>query len=77
VDAGESVAQGRAATRLPSVETIAGGIEGGIGVETFEILRSHMDYVALVNDSEICAAMSCAMDMREKVSSRSGFRSQP
>jgi len=52
-----SIAQERAATRLPSIETIAGGIEGGIGVQTFEILRTRMDRVALVDDSQIRAAM--------------------
>lgn len=57
-----SLAQERAVTRLPSVETIAGGIEGGIGVQTFEILRTRMDHVALVDDSEIRAAMRWMLD---------------
>jgi threonine dehydratase len=57
-----SLARGRAATRMPSVETIAGGIEGGIGAQTFEILRTRMDHVALVNDSDIRAAMRWMLD---------------
>jgi len=53
---------GRAATRLPSGETLAGGIEGGIGEQTFEILRTRVDHIALVNDAEICAALRWMLD---------------
>jgi len=53
---------GRAATRLPSSETLAGGIEGGIGEQTFEILRTRVDHIALVNDAEICAALRWMLD---------------
>jgi len=60
-----SLAQGRAATRLPSVETVARGIEGGIGVQTFEILRTRMDCVALVDDSQIRAAMRWMLDVHQ------------
>ena len=52
-----SLEQGRAVTRLPSVETIAGGIEGGIGELTFGILRERIDHIAHTNDAEIAAAM--------------------
>lgn len=53
---------GRAATRLPSGETLAGGIEGGIGEQTFEILRTRVDRIALVNDAEISAALRWMLD---------------
>ncbi|MFZ0735843.1 MAG: pyridoxal-phosphate dependent enzyme [Candidatus Acidiferrales bacterium] len=52
-----SLEQGRAATRMPSGETLAAGIEGGIGAQTFEILRRRVDHVALINDAQICDAM--------------------
>jgi threonine dehydratase len=48
-----SLERGHAVTRLPAVETAAGGIEGGIGRKTFEILRSRVDRVALVSEGEI------------------------
>lgn len=48
-----SLERGHAVTRLPAVETAAGGIEGGIGRKTFEILRSRVDRVALVSEREI------------------------
>jgi len=52
-----SLEQGRAVTRLDCRETLAAGIEGGIGARTFEILRSRVDQVALVSDLEIRAAV--------------------
>ena len=48
-----SLERGHAVTRLPAVETAAGGIEGGIGRKTFEILRSRIGRVALVSEREI------------------------
>jgi threonine dehydratase len=48
-----SLERGEAVTRLPAVDTSAGGIEGGIGRKTFEILRSRIDRVALVSEREI------------------------
>src|SRR5439155_14590005 len=37
-----SLEAGRAVTRLPAVETAAGGIEGGLGAVPFEVLRSRI-----------------------------------
>jgi threonine dehydratase len=48
-----SLDQGQAVTKLPAVETLAGGIEGGIGALTFEVLRGRIDDVALVSEAEI------------------------
>jgi threonine dehydratase len=47
LDAGEAI------TRLPVVETLAGGVEGGIGARTFAVLRPLVDSVALVSEAEI------------------------
>ena len=57
-----SFERGKAATRLPSGETRAGGIEGGIGEQTFGILRSRVDKIALVHDAQICVAMRWMLD---------------
>jgi threonine dehydratase len=48
-----SLEAGHAITRLPAVETLAGGVEGGIGARTFPVLQPLVDRVALVNETEI------------------------
>ncbi len=56
-----SLAAGRAITKLPAVDTMAGGVEGGIGELTFEILKSRIDRVAVVNEEEIAGAVQWMM----------------
>ncbi len=48
-----SLDAGHAITRLPAVETMAGGVEGGIGSRTFAVLQPLVDQVALVSEAEI------------------------
>jgi threonine dehydratase len=48
-----SLDAGHAITRLPAVETLAGGVEGGIGARTFPVLQPLVDDVALVSEAEI------------------------
>jgi threonine dehydratase len=48
-----SLDAGHAITRLPAVETMAGGVEGGIGARTFSVLQPLVDHVALVTEAEI------------------------
>ena len=48
-----SMDAGQAITRLPAVETMAGGVEGGIGARTFPVLAPLVDQVALVSEEEI------------------------
>jgi threonine dehydratase len=48
-----SLDAGRAITKLPAVETLAGGVEGGIGALTFGVLGPRVDRVALVSEDEI------------------------
>jgi threonine dehydratase len=52
-----SLERGSAVTRMPSGESLAAGIEGGIGSETFEILKTRVDDTPLVDDAEICEAV--------------------
>ena len=52
-----SLERGEAVTRLPAVETTAGGIEGGLGRKPFEILRSRVDRVALVSEADLFQAV--------------------
>lgn len=48
-----SLDAGHAITKLPAVETMAGGVEGGIGALTFSVLAPLVDRVALVTEDEI------------------------
>ena len=48
-----SLESGVAVTKLPAVETLAGGIEGGIGEKPFAILKSRINDVALLSEEEI------------------------
>jgi threonine dehydratase len=57
-----SLERGQAVTRLPAIETSAGGIEGGIGAKPFEILRTRVDRVALVSEEEILEAVRWVLD---------------
>ncbi len=51
-----SLEQGRAVTAMPPIDTLAGGIEGGIGVNTFSILKDHVQRVALVSEAQLWRA---------------------
>ena len=53
-----SIASGEAVTRLPAIDTLAGGVEGGLGRLPFEVLRRRVrpEHVALVEEPEIRAA---------------------
>lgn len=44
---------GHAVTKLPAIETVAGGIEGGLGVKCFEVLKYPIGDVALLSEEEI------------------------
>jgi len=48
-----SIEAGHAITKLPAVETMAGGIEGGIGALAFGVLEEFVDAVASFSEDEI------------------------
>lgn len=52
-----SMEQGKAITRMPSIETLAGGIEGGLGEKCFNILKTRIDEVALIKEEELREAV--------------------
>lgn len=56
-----SLQLGSAVTKLPALETIAGGVEGGLGASCFEYLKSRIDQVALVTEDEIIQAFRWIM----------------
>ena len=51
-----SLERGEAVLTLPAVETMAAGVEGGIGRHTFAVLKSRVDDVVLVREDEVRAA---------------------
>jgi threonine dehydratase len=52
-----SLEKGEAVTRLPAIETVAGGIEGGIGAVSFPYLQGTVDEVVLLSEEEIKAGV--------------------
>jgi threonine dehydratase len=52
-----SLERGEAVTELPPIETVAGGIEGGIGSLTFAVLRDLINGVLLVSEHDILEAV--------------------
>ena len=57
-----SLERGEAVTRLPAVQTSAGGLEGGIGRKTFAVLRSRVGRVALISEEEIFEAVRWTLE---------------
>jgi threonine dehydratase len=49
----ESLEKGYAVTKLPPVDTVAGGLEGGIGEKCFEVLKDRISDVLLCSEEEI------------------------
>ena len=62
-----SLSRGEAVTRLPAAQTSAGGIEGGIGKKPFEVLRSRVDRVALLSESELFEGVRFLLDVHQYV----------
>ena len=60
-----SLDAGRAITRLPSINTIAGGIEGGFGKLPFSVIQSRVQQAAMVSESEIYAGMLWMLDQHQ------------
>jgi len=48
-----SFEKNKAMTYMPSIVTLAGGIEGGLGAKCFEILKSRIDKIALISEQEL------------------------
>ena len=57
-----SLNAGRAITRLPAIDTIAGGIEGGFGKLPFSVIQTRVHQVAMVSESEIYSGMQWMLD---------------
>jgi threonine dehydratase len=60
-----SLERGEAVTRLPPVETAAGGLEGGIGRTGFEALKARVDAVALLSEEEIFGGVRFVLESHQ------------
>lgn len=52
-----SLEGGRPMTYMPSIETLASGLEGGLGANCFEILKTRVDSIALIKEEELKEAL--------------------
>jgi threonine dehydratase len=52
-----SLERGTAVTELPPIQTLAVGIEGGIGTLTFSVLKNIVDELVLLTETEIIDAV--------------------
>ena len=53
-----SLERGRAVTRLPGIETMAGGLEGGMGATNFELLKGRVREAVRCTEDEILQAVA-------------------
>lgn len=60
-----SLESGKPVTHMPAVETVAGGIEGGLGAKCFAILKHRIDEVALVSEDEIKKAFCWMLEQHQ------------
>jgi threonine dehydratase len=60
-----SLERGHAVVSLPPFATTAGGLEGGIGRIGFEILRSRIDRVALLTETELFDAVRFMLERHQ------------
>ena len=67
-----SLDRGEAVTALPPINTLAGGLEGGIGARAFGVLRDRIDAVALVSEEEIYQAVRWTLDRHQYLVEPSG-----
>ena len=60
-----SLERGEAALSLPPIQTLAGGLEGGIGEENFAILRERIERVATAREDQLWAATRWMLDTHQ------------
>ena len=62
-----SMEKGSAVMELPGIETVASGLEGGIGENTFAILKDRVQHVALLSEPELKEAMKWMIDRHQYI----------
>ncbi len=67
-----SLERGVAVTRMPPTATLAGGLEGGIGQRTFEIIRHYITEPAVVSEAQLKDAVRWFFETNHHVVEPSG-----
>lgn len=67
-----SLERGKAVTSMPAIDTLAGGIEGGIGLSTFSILQHRIARAALVGEASILRATRWLLEHHQYLVEPSG-----
>jgi threonine dehydratase len=67
-----SLEKGEAVTSLPSINTVAGGLEGGLGARPFDILKSRVDQCSLASEEEIYQAFRWGLENHQYLIEPSG-----
>ncbi len=52
-----SLEQGKPITYMHSIDTLAGGLEGGLGDKCFDILKTRVDEISLIKEDELQSAL--------------------
>ena len=60
-----SLESGAAVMEMPAVETLAAGLEGGLGARPFAVLRERVDHVALASEEAIRAGVRWMLDRHQ------------
>lgn len=63
----KSMQIGSAVREMPTIDTLAGGLEGGLGVNTFDVLRTRVDDIRLVSEQEIRSALRWMVDQHQLI----------
>jgi threonine dehydratase len=60
-----SFEKNKVVTSMPPIDTLAGGLEGGLGVKCFEILKTRVDKIALVSEEELKKAVCWMLEYHQ------------
>lgn len=60
-----SLEKNKPMTYMPSIDTLAGGLEGGLGVKCFEILKNRIDKIALISEQELKKAVCWMLEYHQ------------
>lgn len=63
----KSMQIGSAVREMPAIDTLAGGLEGGLGANTFEVLKGRVDDIRLVSEQEIRSAMRWMVEKHQLI----------
>lgn len=50
---------------MTPIDTLAGGLEGGLGVKCFEILKTRVDKIALISEQELKKAVCWMLEYHQ------------